>query len=230
MAFYVPAHAVGADVCKALIDGRDWWMRAREGLKLYESTPGRTPYEISDTIFTGRVAIYLEGYLDASVTAQLRQYGSEHNLDVLIRDHSYAEERDVVERPHAFISHDSRDKESVARPLATTLSMNLCRVWYDEFSLNVGDSLRRAIEDGLKRCHKCVVTPNFLENGRWTRREYDSLFTRELVEERALILPVWAGVTKEKIYEFSPVLADRVAAIWKQNTEDVARQLLKVLL
>lgn len=44
-----------------------------------------------------------------------------------------------------FIVHASEDKDAVARPLALALSQMGFRVWYDEFSLEIGDSLRRTI-------------------------------------------------------------------------------------
>jgi hypothetical protein len=60
----------------------------------------------------------------------------------------------------------------------------MCLVWYDQFSLRVGDSLRESVEAGLKECHKCilVLTPNFLSNKGWAKHEYSSIFTREIVE------------------------------------------------
>ena len=66
----------------------------------------------------------------------------------------------------AFISHDSRDKESVAVPIAIDLQKHLCPVWYDEFSLTVGDNLRENIENGIKESKKCILilSKNFLNN------------------------------------------------------------------
>lgn len=48
----------------------------------------------------------------------------------------------------AFISHASEDKESLARPLAEKLRDLGFSIWYDEFQLKVGDSLRRSIDKG----------------------------------------------------------------------------------
>ncbi len=48
-----------------------------------------------------------------------------------------------------FISHASEDKEEFVRPLAETLENMGVKVWYDEFTLKVGDSLRRSIDNGL---------------------------------------------------------------------------------
>jgi hypothetical protein len=47
-----------------------------------------------------------------------------------------------------FISHASEDKDSFVRPLATELRKNGLRVWYDEFSLRLGDSLNESIKQG----------------------------------------------------------------------------------
>jgi hypothetical protein len=231
VAFYIPAHAAHPEVCRVVINSRDWWMNARDGLKIYDTSPGLPPYEITSTVFTGRLIIYLEGMLTIP-HEDLTRYAESYGIDLVIRDSQYAADRDAVERPHAFISHDARDKDAIARPLASVLSMNLCRVWYDEYSIIIGDSLRASIEDGLKSCHRCVLllTPNFLSNTRWAKREYDSIFTREIVEGRHLLLPVWSAVTQEQVYAYSPMLADRSAAIWDGDVEKLARQLLKVLL
>ena len=41
-----------------------------------------------------------------------------------------------------FISHAWEDKEAFARPLAKGLSERGLKVWFDEFTLTVGDSLQ----------------------------------------------------------------------------------------
>ena len=75
-----------------------------------------------------------------------------------LRDRDHAMEWDV------FISHASEDKEGFVRPLAKSLRQRGLRVWYDEFTLKVGDSLRRSIDRGLARSRYgvVVISPNFL--------------------------------------------------------------------
>ena len=55
---------------------------------------------------------------------------------------------DVTPEPEydLFISHASEDKDDFVRPLAETLQGLGLKVWYDEFSMKVGDSLRRKID------------------------------------------------------------------------------------
>jgi len=104
----------------------------------------------------------------------------------------------------AFISHDSRDKEMFVRELAYELIKNHCMVWYDEFSLKVGDSLRVSIEKGLQEAKKCilVLSPNFLSNEGWGLAEFDSIFSREILEKKNVILPVWLNVTVKDVYKY----------------------------
>ena len=78
-----------------------------------------------------------------------------------------------------FISHASEDKEGVVRPLAHVLRRGGLKVWYDEFELRIGDSLRRKIDMGLARSRFGVVvlSRSFFGKG-WTNYELDGLVTR----------------------------------------------------
>ena len=59
--------------------------------------------------------------------------------------------QDDDSREHdVFISHASEDKDEIVRPLAIALRNAGLTVWYDEFELKIGDSLRQKIDKGLK--------------------------------------------------------------------------------
>jgi hypothetical protein len=98
----------------------------------------------------------------------------------------------------------------------------MCPVWYDEFLLKIGDNLRDSIEKGLKECRKCVLvlSSNFFTNKGWTKKEFDSGFTREILEEKQLVLPVWHGVTKKEVYEYTPSLLNIKGASWEELGQD----------
>jgi hypothetical protein len=147
-------------------------------------------------------------------------------MEVQFRSEKHVLERSKHETPLAFISHDSEDKE-IAKKIAIGLQKMICPVWYDEFQLKVGDNLREKIEKGLKECKKCVLilSRNFFSNNGWTKKEYDSIFTREIVEERKLILPVWHEVTKKEIFEYSPNLLNVKGINWTIGEDEVCRQL-----
>lgn len=184
-----------------------------------------------ELMFTGQIYLYSERPVSEAQIARLNAEAKVVGHKLTFRSISYMSERNRWEKPRAFISHDSRDKTDIAEPIAIQLQKLMCPVWYDEFSLRVGDSLRESIERGLKECSKCifVLTPNFLGNGGWSKREYDSIFTREIVEKQKVILPVWHGVSVDDVYRYSPILADRFAVQWSLGVEQVARKLLQAV-
>jgi hypothetical protein len=185
----------------------------------------------TDLAFTGRITFYSERPVSDQWKQEMRLKAQTLGYHLTFRSVDLMNLRNKLERPLAFISHDSRDKELIAGPLAIQLQRFMCPVWYDDFSLRVGDSLRESIESGLKECPKCVLvlTPNFLSNEGWTKREYDSIFTRELVEKQKVILPVWHNVGRDDVFKYSMILADRVAAQWSLGVEEVARRLMRSL-
>jgi hypothetical protein len=177
---------------------------------------------------TRRVFIYSETDLSTVEVAQLQAEAESMGHDLQFRSDAYAKSRSHFEKPMAFISHDSRDKDSVARPIALNLQRKLCPVWYDEFSLGLGDNLRQSIEKGLRQCNKCVLilSNNFFDNKGWGKKEFESIFTREIVEETELVLPIWYGVTKREVYEFCPSLLNVKGLDWaKVGEEEVCRQI-----
>lgn len=105
-----------------------------------------------------------------------------------------------------------------------------CVVWFSEFTLKVGDNLRESIEKGIKECKKCILilTPNFLNNNGWTKEEFNSIFTRQIIEEKDIVLPVWHNVGEKDVYEYSPSLANKVAIKWEEGVEKVANEIYKV--
>jgi TIR domain/Domain of unknown function (DUF1883) len=62
-----------------------------------------------------------------------------------------------------FISHAAEDKRAVVRPLDEALEARGVKVWFDEFELRIGDSLRRRIDFGIARSRfgLVVLSPSF---------------------------------------------------------------------
>jgi hypothetical protein len=178
------------------------------------------------------VYIYAEDEVSSKDLNELKSHAQKRKILFIFRSLSYVEKRIEKEKPLAFISHDSRDKDEIARPLAQELARHRCPVWFDEYSLRIGTSLRESIERGLKECSKCVliISPNFLENKGWTKTEFNSIFTREILEESNYVLPVWVNVSAKNVYEYSPLLADKVAIKWNGNAQDIASKLFPEIL
>ncbi len=189
-------------------------------------TLGEKKMKSKDMKFTGRIFIYDENDEKQSCTDHIIRQSEKIGHTVQFRRNIYAQRRAEAESPLAFISHDSRDKDDIARPIVQGLTKLVCPVWFDEYSLNVGDSLRESIEKGIKEAKKCVliITPNFIENSGWTKSEFNSVFTKDILLKSRSILPVWYGVTKEQVYEYSPTLLDTVALIWPSPTETDAER------
>jgi hypothetical protein len=124
-----------------------------------------------------------------------------------------------------FISHASEDKETFVRPLAEGLRKCGLRVWFDEFTLKVGDSLRRSIDRGLahSRFGVVVLSPDFLRK-EWPQKELDGLVARE-IDGRKVILPVWHNISDDQLRLYSPTLADRVAVSSSKGLDNVIAEL-----
>ena len=103
-------------------------------------------------------------------------------------------------------------------------------VWYDEFELRIGDSLRRKIDRGLAASHfgVMVLSQAFFGRG-WPEYELDGLVTQGMSGEQVL-LPVWHNVTKREVMGYSPSLADRLARSTETHTvEEIAAEIVDVI-
>ena len=129
-----------------------------------------------------------------------------------------------------FISHASEDKDEVVRPLAAALRGTGLSVWYDEFELQIGDSLRRKIDKGLasSRFGVVILSRAFFGRG-WPEYELDGLVTRAISGEQ-ILLPIWHNVTKREVMDYSPSLADRIARSTATHTvEEIAAEIVDVI-
>jgi hypothetical protein len=110
-----------------------------------------------------------------------------------------------------FISHATEDKDVVVRPLAFALQGRGLSVWYDEFELRIGDSLRQKIDSGIAKSRFGVVVLShaFFAKG-WPQYELDGLVTMA-VSGKQVILPLWHEISKDEVMRQSPSLADKVA-------------------
>ena len=126
-----------------------------------------------------------------------------------------------------FISHVSEDKEEIARPLAEGLNSRGLMVWYVDYSLKLGSGLRESIDYGLARSRFgiVIVSSHFLEKN-WPQEELNELAARE-VNGKKVVLPVWHKVGFRQVFEYSPVLADRVAISTDRGLEYVVQRMLK---
>jgi hypothetical protein len=119
-----------------------------------------------------------------------------------------------------FISHASEDKATVAEPIAQFLSSVGVKVWYDNFTLSVGDSLSRSIDKGLaeSRFGLVILSPSFFSKD-WPEYELRGLVAKELGRDK-VILPIWHNVSKDDVLQYSPPLADKLALMTASLSPD----------
>lgn len=147
-----------------------------------------------------------------------------HKQDFIPNEAEIDKEYDV------FISHASEDKNEVVRPLAHALINEGLKVWYDEFELKIGDSLRRKIDKGLanSKFGIVVLSKDFIKKG-WTNYELDGIITKAVSGEQ-IILPIWHNISKQEVINFSPSLADKLARSTSSSTvEELAKEISEVI-
>jgi hypothetical protein len=129
-----------------------------------------------------------------------------------------------------FICHASEDKSEVANPLAKALESHGMKVWYDDFQLKIGSSLRRSIDTGIakSRFGIIVISETFFAKG-WPQYELDGIVSRTVSGEQN-ILPIWHNITKQQILDKSPSLADKVARSTSTSTiREIADEIFDVV-
>lgn len=128
-----------------------------------------------------------------------------------------------------FISHASEDKDEIVRPLAEQLRSRGLRVWFDETEIKLGDSLRRSIDHGLSKSKfgLVVLSPDFLRK-EWPQKELDGLVAREDGSSK-VILPIWHNTTRSDIIAYSPLLADKLAALTSKGLSHVVEQVMNAV-
>ena len=86
---------------------------------------------------------------------------------------------DGAKCPKIYLAHASGDKPRI-RPLAEYLMANGIEVWFDEWEIEPGDSLREKMEEGLSAMTHFVValTETSITNPGWRRRSTSDWFGR----------------------------------------------------
>ena len=141
----------------------------------------------------------------------------------------------VGQAPDAFISHSSQDKRLFVRPLIECLEEYGARVWYDEYSISVGDSLSAAIDKGLTaaRMGVVVISPSFIDTAKksgWTHYELRGIVSNSIGASGRRIVPVWLDVSLEDVRSWSPSMADLMAIdAGSKSVEEVGLEIMRVI-
>jgi hypothetical protein len=165
----------------------------------------------------------------AAIGLPVQQNPGQPNAEQHLRIDTWRKSTNSPKKWDVFISHGSEDKNELVRPLATALQRKGASVWYDEFSLKMGDSLRASIDYGLanSRFGVVVLSKNFFAK-HWPVQELNGLTTRE-VKGNKVILPIWHKLGFEEVRAFSPMLADKVAISSDLGVEKLVEEIMSVL-
>jgi TIR domain len=233
--YYIPTVPDTLAIISFILEQLGKQAKEVEGLVVIDGFSGDIQVGKHQSVYSNRIYFYTENLLQPQEIENLDKFCKINGLFVSVRSSDYLKRKMETEKPMAFISHDSRDKDLIAKRLSYGLNSRLCFVWYDEYSLKIGDSLRESIEEGIKNAKKCVLilTKNYLNNPGWGKREFNSIFTREMIFNEKIVLPIWYGVTKEEVYDYSPSLADTFALTWpspENKTEEEYKQEVEQLI
>ena len=131
-----------------------------------------------------------------------------------------------------FISHASEDKEDFVDEFVAELRKADVKVWYDTTQILWGDSLRKRIDEGLRKSRFgiAVLSPNYIADGKyWTKEELDGIFQMESINGKTL-LPIWHKLTKKQVISFSPIVANRKAMTTASMTpQEIAQEVVKLI-
>jgi hypothetical protein len=178
----------------------------------------------------------LKGQTSASVSVEpppLKEYRNPSQGSLTSIRHELPSELAVSDEKtwDVFISHASEDKEEVARPLKDALENLGVKVWFDESTLRIGDSLRRKIDAGLarSRCGVVIFSQAFFAK-EWPQYELDGLVSGSINAEQK-ILPIWHEISKDEMLRQSPSLTGLLARNTMQSTiEEIAEEIADLLL
>jgi hypothetical protein len=128
----------------------------------------------------------------------------------------------------AFISYAGEDKLEAAEPLANKLSLMGFKVWYADRILEVGDSLRAKIDEGLvnSRYGVVILSPSFFSK-HWPQKELDGLTAIESYKGK-VVLPVLHKMGHEDLVLYSPTLASKIYLTTESGIELVAEKLSRL--
>lgn len=227
-AFYLdapPAHGL-ARLLVSLMDAEKF----HHGFSIHDSHPAQFGFLTNDHLVASRNTIlYVNGNMDETDVAGVLAGYAARGQNAIIRDARFAKYITTHERPAAFVSHDSRDKDAFARPLVDKLAAHSVPVWYDEYSIKVGDGIYESIERGLKIASKVVIllSKNFFANKSWARQEFVMAIQRHISEK--VILPVWIDVDVDDVKRYDLTLAGLKALQWSTGVDHVARTLANAI-
>jgi TIR domain-containing protein len=127
-----------------------------------------------------------------------------------------------VSAPTAFLSH-SFENSQVAKRLATDLRSKGVDVWFAEWEIRPGDSLRRKIDEGIEKASLFLVllTPASIQS-EWVQVELDAGMVKR-IQGQCRLIPILLEITDEQV----PPTLRGISWVRLDNYQDGLRRLIE---
>ena len=122
-----------------------------------------------------------------------------------------------------FISHSSKDKDSIVEELYERLSLSKYNVWYDKEKIGFGNNINEEIDEGLKQsfCLLLIITKNFFDS-KWVFFE----FGKYSAYQKSRIIPIIFDISTEECLQIIQILGNVKYINAKDKTTDEIAQIL----
>lgn len=160
---------------------------------------------LSSFFFVKNIFLYVDRVVSDKEKILIINYGKKIGFNIFIRDKKYALECYELSTPLAFISHAFIDKDSLVRELANEMRSLNCPVWYDEYTLEIGDNMIEKFNEGIKNTKYSIIvlSKSYITNTTWANYEFKKIIEKE----NNTIIPIWYGVNRDEVENFSPGLS-----------------------
>jgi len=101
--------------------------------------------------------------------------------------------------PVAFLSHATKDRELASR-LARDLRKDGINVWYSDWEIRPGDSLRMKIDEGIDSAeYFLVLLTSTSLSSKWVQTELDAGLVNRILGKCRRLIPILSGVSLEEV-------------------------------
>ncbi len=129
---------------------------------------------------------------------------------------------ELEDAPVVYFAHASEDKVA-AKAIAEHLLANGIDVWFDEWEIGAGDSLRRKMDEGLGSCtHFVVLLSPVALTKPWVNEEIDAGFVQR-VEGKSKFIPLRLNLT---LMALPPLLKGMLSPDIAPDNEPALQQLV----
>lgn len=131
----------------------------------------------------------------------------------------------------AFLSHASEDKKIIADKLVKKLIGQGLKIWYDDFCIKPGDSIREKIDEGLLKSRHglLLLSKNFFKKD-WCKKELNALFLKNIDNIKNKIFPIWFGVNHDDVKNYSLLIADiKAFRLSEDNIDEIIKDIINNL-